>query len=75
MLHCLFFIISILGFSQEIPQGTKDNQNQLEQNIENIIESNDNPDIDYTNLIDALNNFKTNPINLDDKLKRIRDRK
>lgn len=60
-----YFLVSAHSlFSQEIPQGTKDNQNQLEQNIENIIESNDNPDIDYTNLIDALNNYKTNPINL-----------
>ena len=52
------------GFSQDLPQGKKDQQNNIEQNIENIIENTDNPDLDYTNLIDVLNNFKTNPINL-----------
>jgi len=61
----IFILISpILVIAQELPQGGKDQQNNIEQNIENIIENTDNPDLDYTNLIDVLNNFKTNPINL-----------
>lgn len=46
------------------PPVLKDEQNQIEQNIENIIEGNDNPDLDYTNLLDALSSFRQNKINL-----------
>lgn len=60
---CFQFITACI-VAQELPQGGKDQQNNIEQNIENIIENTDNPDLDYTNLIDVLNNFKTNPINL-----------
>ncbi len=45
-------------------QGNRDLQNEIEQRIENIGENANSENIDYTNLVDALNYFKDNPINL-----------
>jgi hypothetical protein len=45
-------------------QGNRDLQNEIEQRIENIGENANSENIDYTNLVDALNYFKEHPINL-----------
>jgi hypothetical protein len=48
----------------KIQKNDNDNQNDIELNIENIIENANNPDIDYTTLLENLNQYKENPINL-----------
>jgi hypothetical protein len=69
-MFCLFFV-SILwtsSFGQDtIVPKTEDND--IQQQLENIAENTQNEDADYTNLLDALNQFKEHPINLNNTTK------
>jgi hypothetical protein len=69
----ILFALSILfAFSvkAQVPNPKNDDpDNQQNQNIEILAEQNQQEDADYTNLIETLNNFRANPINLNNTTK------
>lgn len=58
---------NIIRAQDTVPVKTDDNQ--IQQQLENIAESTENEEADYTNLLDALNQFKEHPINLNNTSK------
>lgn len=48
---------------------SKTDESDVQQQLENIAENTENEDADYTNLLDALNQFKDHPINLNNASK------
>lgn len=61
LLLCLFSGIPVFAQDTIAP---KTEDADVQQQLENIAESTENEDADYTNLLDALNQFKEHPINL-----------
>ncbi|MFL5753142.1 MAG: ComEA family DNA-binding protein, partial [Bacteroidia bacterium] len=64
----LFFAFTVKA---QVPNNPKndDADNQQNQNIEILSEQNQQEDADYTNLVETLNNFRANPINLNNTSK------
>lgn len=58
-----FLLFPFFVFAQDtiIP---KTDDNDIQQQLENLAESSENEEADYTNLLDQLNQFKEHPINL-----------
>lgn len=65
----LYIGLSLLLFCSSIAQAQEDKSdvqkdNFIEQRVEQISENSDNADLDYSNLLDELQYFQKNPINL-----------
>jgi hypothetical protein len=66
LLFALNFATASFGQDTIVP---KTEDNDIQQQLENIAENTQNEDADYTNLLDALNQFKEHPINLNNTTK------
>jgi hypothetical protein len=68
---CVVFLflnfVNKVSAQDTVPLKVEDND--IQQQLENIAESTENEDADYTNLLDALNQFKEHPINLNNTTK------
>jgi hypothetical protein len=62
----LFLLLSIStgSFAQQDTIPPKADDSNIQQQLENITENSQDEDADYTNLLEALNQFKDHPINL-----------
>ena len=63
-LFCVLLLLSSNLIKAQEDQGDIQKDNFIEQRVEQISENSDNPDIDYSNLLEDLQYFRKNPINL-----------
>lgn len=64
LLTGLFFFSCSVKLSAQDTIVPKTDDNEIQQQLENITENSQNEDADYTTLLDALNQFKEHPVNL-----------